>query len=88
MSSEQQKIDSEPLLSVILEPGSSLHPTFLLALDVILGSLALLLLLLLYLTSGNLHIAGLLVIELLLWGTVKWSVSWIQFTSHIDTILM
>jgi uncharacterized membrane protein len=73
MSTDQQQgINDAPLLSVILQPGSSLHPTFLLILDVVLGSLALLLLFLLYLTSGNLHIIGLLGIELSLWATLKW----------------
>jgi ER protein Pkr1 len=69
---QQQNIESAPLLSVILQPGSSLHPTFLLILDVVLGSLALLLLALLYLTGGNLHFVGLLGVELSLWATLKW----------------
>jgi len=85
MSTDQQNIDSEPLLSVILQPGSSLHPTFLLALDVVLGSLALLLLLLLYPTSGNLHIVGLLGIELSLWATIKWFVNELKRSQSAPT---
>lgn len=75
MSTEEGvPVESAPLLSVILQPGSSLHPTFLLILDIVLGFLAVLLALLLYLTSGNLHFAGLLGIELALWASIKWYV--------------
>lgn len=72
---DQRAIEEAPLLSVLLTPGSSLHPTFILILDVALGSLAVLLLLLLYLSSGNRHFVGLLVVELSLWVTVKWFVN-------------
>lgn len=85
MNTDQQNIDSAPLLTVILQPGSSLHPTFLLILDVVLGSLALLLALLLYLTSGNLHFVGLLAIELSLWATLKWFINEIKRTNNTAT---
>ncbi len=61
----------QSFISVILEPGSSLHPTFLLALDVVLGALFLLLLGLL-IASRSLHFLALLSIETALWVTLKW----------------
>ena len=62
----------ESFLAQILEPGSSLHPTFLLILD---GAFALLLCVflgLLFLTGGNIHILALIGIEGGLWASVKW----------------
>ncbi|KAL0581963.1 hypothetical protein V5O48_000020 [Marasmius crinis-equi] len=61
-------------LSNILTPGSSLHPTFLLVLDVAFVGLFLILLGLLFVTHGNIHIIGLIFIELCLWASVKWFV--------------
>jgi len=58
-------------LTQILDPGSSLHPTFLLILDGVLGALFLLLLLLL-IVSENVHFLALLGIELGLWASIKW----------------
>ncbi|ESK97435.1 pkr1p [Moniliophthora roreri MCA 2997] len=60
--------------SEILKPGSSLHPTFLLILDVAFAALLVILLGLLFATNGNVHIGGLIVIELCLWASVKWFV--------------
>ncbi|KAK0205637.1 hypothetical protein IW262DRAFT_1253297, partial [Armillaria fumosa] len=61
-------------VSQILTPGSSLHPTFLLILDVSFAVLLVVLVLLLFLTSGNVHFIGLIGIELALWASVKWCV--------------
>ena len=58
--------------STILEPGSSLHPTFLLIVDGAFVFLVLTLLSLAFLTSGNIHIVALTVLSLGLWGSVKW----------------
>jgi hypothetical protein len=59
-------------LDNILTPGSSLHPTFLLVLDGAFAALLLVLIILAFLTSGNIHIFALMGIELALWGSVKW----------------
>lgn len=62
-------------ISHILTPGSSLHPTFLLIVD---GAFALLTVVLLgmialtYGTTGNVHFVILTVIDVGLWGSVKW----------------
>ena len=70
---------SEPsFFSDILQPGSSLNPTFLLILDSAFALLLIVLLSLAYLTSGNFHIFALTSIELALWATVKWRVSLLQ----------
>ncbi len=65
---------SETFFSQILNPGSSLHPTFLLILDGSFTLLLIVLISLLYMTSGNIHFIGLIGIELGLWGSVKWCV--------------
>jgi len=58
----------------ILTPGSSLDPKFIMILDGVLGTLALLLTALLWTTGGNLHFLALLSLELALWMTIKWFV--------------
>ena len=63
---------SESFFTQILDPGSSFHPTFLLILDGAFASLLLLLLALLYVTSGNVHFLGLIGVELGLWASIKW----------------
>ncbi|KAJ8086406.1 hypothetical protein AAF712_002145 [Marasmius tenuissimus] len=68
---------SGSFLSNILTPGSSLHPTFLLILDVAFVALLLILLGLLFATR-SLHFAGLIFIELCLWASVKWFVYELQ----------
>ncbi|KAK0498315.1 hypothetical protein EDD18DRAFT_1044835, partial [Armillaria luteobubalina] len=69
------KVDlSESFVTQILTPGSSLHPTFLLILDLSFAALLVALMLLLFLTSGNVHFIGLIGIELALWASVKWCV--------------
>ncbi|KAJ3790546.1 hypothetical protein GGU11DRAFT_762949 [Lentinula aff. detonsa] len=60
--------------SDMLKPGSSLHPTFLLILDVIFFTLLLTLLGLVFATAGNIHLIALTAIELALWASVKWFV--------------
>lgn len=56
----------------ILEPGSSLHPTFLLIVDAAFTVLLLVFIVLAVLTGGNLHVFALMAIELGLWASVKW----------------
>lgn len=77
MEAEQNdKVDlSESFVSQILTPGSSLHPTFLLILDLSFAALLVVLVFLLFLTSGNVHFIGLIGIELALWASVKWCVA-------------
>ncbi|KAJ3547738.1 hypothetical protein NMY22_g1529 [Coprinellus aureogranulatus] len=65
----------ESFFSNILTPGSSLHPTFQIILDGAFAALFVILLILAILTSGNVHIFALLLIELALWGSVKWFVN-------------
>ncbi|CAE6365340.1 unnamed protein product [Rhizoctonia solani] len=60
------------IFNEILKPGSSRHPVFLLIVDGALALLLSVLLSLLYLTSGNMHVVVLIVIELCLWGSIKW----------------
>ena len=67
--------DSDALgsfFSGILAPGSSLNPTFLLALDGILATLLLVLLGLFVVTNYNFHLLFLSTIELCLWVSIKW----------------
>lgn len=63
-----------PVVSHILTPGSSLHPTFLLVVDGVFVFLLLVLMSLLFITGGNLHFFVLICISLALWASVKWSV--------------
>ncbi|KAJ4472295.1 hypothetical protein J3R30DRAFT_3299027 [Lentinula aciculospora] len=72
-SSEFHRDNAElSFFSNILTPGSSLHPTFLLTLDVIFLALLLTLLGLVFATAGNIHLIALTGIELALWASVKW----------------
>ncbi|PIL36703.1 hypothetical protein GSI_00392 [Ganoderma sinense ZZ0214-1] len=64
--------------SGILAPGSSLNPTFLLALDGVLATLLLVLLGLFVATNYNFHLLFLSVIELCLWASIKWFLSELQ----------
>ena len=61
-----------PGLSHILTPGSSLHPTFLLIVDVVFVFLLLVLILLAFVTGGNFHFFVLIFVSLGLWASVKW----------------
>jgi hypothetical protein len=60
-------------LSNILTPGSALHPTFLLIVDISFVALILILLGLLAATK-SLHFVALTLITLALWASVKWCV--------------
>ena len=59
-------------LSNILAPGSSLNPTFLLVVDIVLGLLSLTLGSFAIVTGGNVHLIALLFIALALWVSIKW----------------
>ena len=59
-------------LSNILAPGSSLNPTFLLIVDVVLALLSFTLGSLAIVTGGNVHLIALLFITLALWVSIKW----------------
>lgn len=61
-------------ISFILKPGSSLHPTFLFAVDAAFALLFFVFLWSAYLTKGNLHFFVLMGIQLALWASVKWYV--------------
>jgi len=74
MSAQDSKEEGD-FFSDILKPGSSLHPKFLLVLDIAFVALLLILLGLAFLTAGNLHIFALIGIELALWASVKWFVN-------------
>lgn len=75
MTSTTDANADQSLIDHILTPGSSLSPTFQLILDGAFVALFLIFLALLYLTSGNLHIVGLIAVELALWASVKWYVT-------------
>lgn len=77
MASHIEEVN-ESFFSNILKPGSSLNPTFLAILDGAFICLFFVLVVLAYLTSGNLHIFALLVIELGLWASVKWYTNFIH----------
>ncbi|KAF8559018.1 hypothetical protein OG21DRAFT_1392886, partial [Imleria badia] len=58
--------------SFVLKPGSSLHPSFLLAVDCAFALLFLAFTWSAYLTNGNVHFFVLMAIEIALWASVKW----------------
>jgi len=66
--------------SNILAPGSSLNPTFLLVVDVVLALLSLTLGSLVIVTGGNVHLIALFFITLALWASIKWFVNELQRT--------
>lgn len=69
---DTSQLSDNDFLSNILAPGSSLHPTFLLAVDSVLALLTLTLVSLVIATGGNVHLVALLFIELALWVSIKW----------------
>ena len=73
--SSPDTLQNDTFISNILTPGSSLNPTFLLVLDVVLGSLLLILISLAVITSGNIHLLVLISIEIGLWISIKWCVN-------------
>ena len=73
-ATDQAEPQSGSLFGSILEPGSSLNPTFLLVVDGAFASLFAVLVTMAVLTHGNLHLLFLTFIELALWASVKWYV--------------
>ena len=71
-AADTQADSDSDFLSNILAPGSSLNPTFLLVVDVVLASLSLTLGSLAIVTGGNVHLIALLFIALALWVSIKW----------------
>ena len=71
---EPDELTQTGFVANILKTGSSLHPTFLLILDIAFAVLAFVFLALLFLTGGSIHILILMVIEGCLYASVKWSV--------------
>ena len=71
MSSESD-VGVSGFFSFVLKPGSSLHPSFLLAVDCAFAILFLVFAWLAYLTNGNLHFFFLMGIEIALWASIKW----------------
>ncbi|KIK65465.1 hypothetical protein GYMLUDRAFT_70580 [Collybiopsis luxurians FD-317 M1] len=71
-SDEQSNGVSNSFFADILQPGSSLHPTFILILDFVLLALLIVLLGLVFASSGNIHFIALTVVELALWASIKW----------------
>ena len=65
---------SDDFLSLLLKPGSSLNPTFLLILDGAFATLLLVFFALLVITHWSIHIVFLIIIEGCLWVSVKWCV--------------
>jgi ER protein Pkr1 len=70
--SESPSAVDNDFLSNILAPGSSLNPSFLLVVDVVLALLSLTLGSLAIVTGGNVHLIALLFITLALWVSIKW----------------
>jgi hypothetical protein len=70
-SAAQDTHVDDSFLANILTPGSSLHPTFLLVVDVSLATLVFILFSLLALTR-SLHFVALVLITLALWASIKW----------------
>ncbi|KAG1724383.1 ER protein Pkr1-domain-containing protein [Suillus paluster] len=66
--------EESSFFSSILKPGSSLHPTFLLAVNAAFALLVFVFLWSAYLTKGNPHFFVLMGIQLALWVSVKWFV--------------
>lgn len=62
----------DSFIANILQPGSSLNPTFLLIVDGAFAFLLFVFIMLAFLTAGNIHILVMMGIELALWGSVKW----------------
>ncbi|KZT74543.1 hypothetical protein DAEQUDRAFT_761384 [Daedalea quercina L-15889] len=76
--SSSVSLSEQSLFSTLLTPGSSLHPTLLLLLDVAFFALFLVFLSLAIVTRGNVHLLVLMLIEVALWVSVKWFVSELQ----------
>ena len=68
----QSDAGASGFFSFVLKPGSSLHPSFLLAVDCAFALLFLVFAWLAYLTNGNVHFFFLMAIEVALWASIKW----------------
>jgi len=66
--------ESDGFFSFLLKPGSSLHPSFLIAVDCAFIVLFLGFVWSAYLTNGNVHFFILMALEIALWASVKWFV--------------
>ncbi|KIM42933.1 hypothetical protein M413DRAFT_444551, partial [Hebeloma cylindrosporum] len=75
---------AQSFLSTILQPGSSLHPTFLLIVDCAFLLLLLVFITLAFLTAGNPHVFALMGIELCLWVSVKWFVNELKNVPSVE----
>jgi len=84
MSSEASKDNESSFFETLLTPGSSLHPTSLLILDGAFTALFFVFLMLLWLSSGSIHVWALIGIEMALWASVKWYVKELQSTGFQD----
>ncbi|KAK7696621.1 hypothetical protein QCA50_001279 [Cerrena zonata] len=82
-TSQMDTDDGRDFISNILTPGSSMHPTFLLILDIAFASLLFVLLGMLVLTKGSIHVFALIAIEGCLWASVKWFVHELQNVPNI-----
>ncbi|KAH9843700.1 uncharacterized protein C8Q71DRAFT_10680 [Rhodofomes roseus] len=82
--SQPPALNEQPLFNTLLAPGSSLHPTLLLLLDAAFVALFLVFLSLAILTRGNVHLLVLMVIEVALWGSVKWFVYELQKAQPVE----
>ncbi|KAG1715944.1 hypothetical protein ID866_1233 [Astraeus odoratus] len=72
MATPESESTATGFFAFILRPGSSLHPVFLLAVDCAFAALFVVFVWLAYLTKGNIHFFVLMIIELLLWASMKW----------------
>ncbi|KAG9317217.1 hypothetical protein JVU11DRAFT_1410 [Chiua virens] len=68
----ESDVNGSGFFSFILKPGSSLHPSFLLAVDCAFALLFFVFAWSAYLTNGNVHFFVLMAIEVALWASVKW----------------
>lgn len=86
MSTVQEPMASEEpsFVSFLLRPGSSLHPTFLLAVDAAFALLFMVFLWSAYLTKGNPHFFVLMGIQLALWASIKWHVDLGICNVHVE----
>lgn len=85
MTSPGRESQESGFFSFILRPGTSRHPTFLLAVDCAFATLFLVFVWLAYLSRGNVHFFILMIIELLLWGNIKWFVKELQMAYEIPS---
>ena len=71
---DQSTTEEPSFIADILTPGSSRYASWQLLLDAAFAALLCVLLGLVWLTRGNIHIFGLIFIEICLYASIKWSV--------------